>query len=167
MNLLPVLRELLEHNHWARDRQLQVCAKLTPEEFLAPLGASFSSIRGTLAHLVGVEWIWLERWKGRSPQALPAAAEFPTLAAITERWSAVERDLREYVAGLTEDALALPLTITNTRGQEWTYPLWQMFLHLMNHQSYHRGQVTLLLRRLGAHPPAVDFLVGRDMGFRL
>jgi uncharacterized damage-inducible protein DinB len=167
MELLPVLRELLEHNHWARDRQLQVCATLTQEEFLAPLGASFSSIRGTLAHLVGVEWIWLERWKGRSPKALPAATEFPTLAAIKERWSAVERDMREYVGGLKEDGLALPWTITNTRGQEWTYPLWRMILHLTNHQSYHRGQVTLLLRRLGAHPPAVDFLTGLDMGFRL
>jgi uncharacterized damage-inducible protein DinB len=166
MDLLPVFRELLDHNYWARDCQLQICGTLTPEEFLRPLGASFSSIRGTLAHLVGVEWIWLERWKGRSPRALPAAEEYPTLAAISERWSVVERDLREYVAGLDEDALALPLTCTNTRGQEWTYPLWRMFLHVMNHQSYHRGQVTLLLRRLGLHPPRVDFLVGRDAGFR-
>jgi uncharacterized damage-inducible protein DinB len=167
MDLLPVLRELMDHAYWARDRQLQVCATLTPEEFLRPLGASFSSIRGTLAHLVGVEWIWLERWKGHSPRSLPAPEEFPTLAALSERWSLLERDLREYMAGLNEETLELPVTYLNTRGESWTYPLWRLILHAVNHQSYHRGQVTVLLRRLGLHPAPVDFLKGHDMGFRL
>lgn len=167
MDLLPALRELVDHNYWARDRQLQACATLAQEEFLQPLGASFSSVRGSLAHLVGVEWLWLERWRGRSPRALPAPEDFPTLAAISERWKVVEHDLRKYLAGLNEEALALPLTYINTQGQSWTYPLWRMMIHVLNHQSYHRGQVTLLLRRLGLHPPAVDFLMAHDMGFRL
>jgi uncharacterized damage-inducible protein DinB len=163
---LETIRELFDYNYWARDRQLEACAALTEEQFLRPLGGSFSSLRDTLAHLAGVEWLWLERWQGRSPRAQPPPEGFPTLAFTAERWRAVERDMREYLAGLTEEALRLPMTCVGTRGNTWTYPLWRMHVHLLNHQSYHRGQVTTLLRQLGATPARVDFLVAHDAGFR-
>jgi uncharacterized damage-inducible protein DinB len=163
---LATLNELFDYNYWARDRQLQACAGLTGEQFLRPLGNSFPSLRDTLTHLLAVEWMWLERWRGQSPRTLLAPDEFPTLAALSQRWQTVEREMREYVAGLTEEALECPVTCVSTRGQTWTYPLWRMILHLLNHQSYHRGQVTALLRQLGAQPPKVDFLDAPDRGFR-
>jgi uncharacterized damage-inducible protein DinB len=164
---LAVLRELFDHNYWARDRQLQACAALSEEQFTRPIGGSFPSIRETLAHLVAVEWIWLQRWRGESPRALIPLEEFPALAAIKERWITVEREMRAYLAVLDEEALARPLTIVSTRGEQWTYPLWQMIVHLLNHQSFHRGQVTNMLRMLGTQPPRIDFLVGEDVGFRV
>jgi uncharacterized damage-inducible protein DinB len=160
------LNELFDYNYWARDRQLQVCAGLTGEQFLRPLGTSFPSLRDTLTHLLAVEWVWLERWRGRSPQTLLAPEEFPTLAALSQRWQAVEREMREYAAGLSEEAIECPATYVNTRGQTWTYTLSRMILHLLHHQGYHRGQVTALLRQLGVQPPKVDFLDAHDMGFR-
>jgi uncharacterized damage-inducible protein DinB len=166
MELLPVFREEVDHNYWARDHQLRACAPLGAERFLRPVGGSFPSLRDTLAHMLAVEWIWLEHWKGRSPKALIPASEFPSVETMVERWGAVERDLREYLAGLDEAALARPLIIVSTRGEQWTYPLWRMMAHLLNHQSYHRGQVTTLFRMLGVEPPRVDFLAGCDVGFR-
>jgi len=159
---LTTLRELYGYNYWARDRQLDACAVLTPEQFLRPLGNSFSSVRDTLVHLLGAEWIWLERWRGRSPRALLAADEFSTLAAIRDRWQVVEREMRDYLKDLREESLAVPLTYTNIKGETWTYPLWRPLLHLVNHQSYHRGQITTLLRQLGATPAQVDFLYHQD-----
>lgn len=167
MELLTMIRENMKYNYWARDRQLRACAALTEEQFLRRIGGSFPSVRETFAHMVAVEWIWLKRWRGQSPRALPSAEEFPTLAAVTERWGTVEHDMREYLASLDEATLERPLTCVSTRGEEWTYPLWRMILHLLNHQSYHRGQITTLLRMLGVQPPRIDFLVGQDMGFRL
>ena len=73
--------------------------------------------------------------------------------------------MREYLAGLSEEALECSATYVNTRGKTWIYPLWRMILHLLEHQSYHRGQVTALLRQLGVQPPKV-FLDALDMGFR-
>jgi uncharacterized damage-inducible protein DinB len=157
---------MFDHYYWARDRQLQACAAITEEQFLRSLGSSFSSLRDTLAHLVAVEWLWLERWRGRSPRSLLPLEDFPTLAAISKRWSTVEREMREYLAGLSEEALERPTTCVSTRGQTWTYALWRMIFHLLNHQSYHRGQVTTLLRQLGARPPVVDFLAAHEVGFR-
>ncbi len=156
---------MFAHNYWARDRQLEACAALSEEQFLRPVGGSFPSLREVLAHLVACEWLWLERWRGTSPAALLPLDEFPTLAAVAERWSVVERELRAYLATLDEERLACPLAIVSTRGERWNYPLWQMVMHLLNHQSYHRGQVTAMLRMLGAKPPRVDFLVGQDVGF--
>ena len=164
---LPTLQELTAFNYWARDRQLQTCAALTEEQFLRPLGNSFPSLRDTFTHLLAVEWLWLERWRGRAPRTLLAPEEFPTLAALTLSWHAVEREMREYLAGLNAETLQRPMTIVNTRGSEWTYTLDRMILHLLQHQTYHRGQVTALLRQLGTLPPKVDFLDALDSHFRL
>jgi uncharacterized damage-inducible protein DinB len=167
MEYLQIVREGIDHNYWARDRQLQACAQLSAEEYLRPVGGSFPSVRDTLAHMVAAEWLWLQRWKGMYPKALIPANDFPTLEAVAERWQSVERDFRAYLAGLDEEALARPLAYRNTQGEEWTYPLWQMIAHVLNHQSYHRGQVATQLRMIGVHPPQVDLLLWLDMGLRL
>ena len=167
---LDTLRELFDYNYWARDRQLEACAALSEEQFLRPMGNSFSSVRDVLAHLIFAEWVWLERWLGRSPTQADkqqvAPDGFPTLASIRERWSIGEGNMRSYLAGLDEQTLSRPLTYTNWRGQVCTYPLGQTIFHVANHQTYHRGQVTTLLRQLGAEAPAIDYLVMRDERMR-
>lgn len=152
---LDTIRELFVYNYWARDRQLEACATLTNDQFLRSLGNSFPSLRDTLAHLLGAEWIWLERWRGRSPLALPAA-DYPTLPALQEAWRPVEQGVRDYLGGLTEQAYSGRLSFTNAKGETWTYPVWRSLLHVSNHQTYHRGQVTMFLRQLGVSPPALD-----------
>jgi uncharacterized damage-inducible protein DinB len=152
---LDTIKELFVYNYWARDRQLEACATLSNEQFLRSLGNSFPSLRDTLAHLLGAEWIWLERWRGRSPLALPAA-DYPTLAALQEAWRPVEQGVRDYLDGLTEEAYSGRLSFTNAKGETWTYPVWRSLLHVSNHQTYHRGQVTMFLRQLGVSPPALD-----------
>lgn len=160
---LDALRELYDYNYWARDRQLEACAKLAEEQFLRPMGSSYSSLRDTLSHLLAAEWGWHERFRGRSPRSLPDwLAELRTVEALRERWKLIEADTRNYLAALSPEALTHPLTYQNHKGETWTYPLWQTLVHLVNHQTYHRGQVTTLLRQLGATPPAVDFLVYFD-----
>jgi len=159
------INELFNYNYWARDCQLQACSALTEEQFLRSLGSSFPSVRDTLVHMLGVEWLWLARWRGRSPQSMPSPEEFPSLPAVSEQWRAVERQMREYLATLGEAALAQPVTYVSQKGDTFTYELWRLMLHLINHQSYHRGQVATLLRQLNLQPPAVDFLPGYRMGF--
>jgi len=163
--MLPVeaLRELYEYNYWARDRQLEACSKLNEEQFARPMHNSFSSLRDTLVHLLGAEWVWYERWRGRSPRSIPSwTEEIQTLAALCARWAPVEKDIRDYLATLNHEALAQPLTYFNLKGEKWTYPVGKTVLHLANHQTYHRGQVTALLRQLGATPVQIDFLVYLD-----
>jgi uncharacterized damage-inducible protein DinB len=161
------LGELFNYNYWARDRQLEACSKLSEQDFLRSMGNSFTSVQNTLGHLLGAEWIWHERLRGHSPRSLPAWLEdVRTVEAIRQRWRQVEIDMRDYLGGLTADWLVQSLTYVNLAGQTWTYEIWQVLLHLVNHQTYHRGQVTTMLRQLGATSPAIDFLVYYDMGKR-
>jgi uncharacterized damage-inducible protein DinB len=165
MDLLPTIREMFDHNYWARDQQLRACAELDDEPLKRCVGGSFPSLHATLVHLIAVEWLWLERWRGQSPTTLIAPAELPTLRSVAERWTAVEREMRAWLETLDEPALAATRSYLSTRGERWTYPLWRTLEHLLTHQAAHRGQVTEKLRLLGRTPPRVDFLVGRDVDF--
>jgi uncharacterized damage-inducible protein DinB len=157
---------LNEYNKWANARMLELASKLTSEQFAADLRSSHRSVRDTLAHTLAAEWIWLERWKGTSPEALLTASAFPTIESLRERWTEVEQDYTEFLSGLSEDALEKVIAYTNTRGEQWKYPLGSMIQHLMNHSTYHRGQVTTMLRQLGAEVRPVDLLVFMDAANR-
>lgn len=161
---------LYGYNYWARDQQLKACAALSEEQFTRHITSSFPSVQATLVHMVESEWVWSERWQGRSPTTQDVqkfmAEQSPTLVALQERWHSVERSVRCYLTDLKEDWLTKELRYVNRKGESWVYPLWQVLFHLINHQTYHRGQVTTLLRQLGATPPQIDYLVAHDRGCR-
>jgi uncharacterized damage-inducible protein DinB len=142
---------------------LDAASKLTPEQFVADLQSSHRSLRDTLAHVLAAEWIWLERWNGTSPKALLDPDEFPAISALEKRWAEVESGQAAFIEGLTDASLDSLISYTNTKGEQWTYPLGQMMQHVVNHSSYHRGQVTTMLRQLGGEVSPVDLLVFLDV----
>ncbi|MGH9685054.1 MAG: DinB family protein [Candidatus Acidiferrales bacterium] len=152
-------RALYDYNSWANRRTLDSCATLSNEQLTRDLGSSFRSMRDTLVHILLVEWLWLERWHGRSPAIYPPSTDFPDLAAIKHRWLEVERDLLDYIASLTPEDLQRVVHHTTTAGVPQAQPLWQMLQHLANHGTYHRGQVTTMLRQSGAKPAATDLIL--------
>lgn len=152
------VRVLYEYNAWANARSLEAAGRLTAEELVRETGGSFASVRDTLVHMMWAEWIWLRRWLGESPRVTFDPAEFPDLAAVRARWAEVERGQAEFIEGLTDEALQRTLTYTNSRGEDWSYTLSEMMLHAANHATYHRGQLTTLLRQLGRQPASTDFL---------
>jgi len=151
MNLQD-LRTLLEYHYWARDRLLDALDALTPEQFARDLGSSFKSIRDTVAHTYAAEWAWYQRWQGQSPTALLPADQFPDVAAIRSAWTAHEAKMRAFVDALGADGVNRVIDYTLLTGAAGSSPIWQMLQHVVNHASYHRGQVTTMLRQLGATP---------------
>lgn len=151
-------RLLYDYNSWANHRMLDACEALTPEQFTREMGSSFSSVRDTLAHIYGAEWLWLERWKSNTPTKLPASADFPTLSSVRVRWVELDRDLNGFIASLSASDLPRAHAIRNTQGKEFVNSMQEMLQHLANHSTYHRGQVTTLLRQLGAKAPYTDLI---------
>ena len=147
------LRTLLDYHYWARDRLLDALEPLSQEQFTRDLGSSFKSVRDTVAHVYAAEWAWHERWQGRSPTALIPADRFPDLAALRGPWAELEGNMRGFVDGLDDGGAARVVHYTLLSGAAGATPIWQMLQHVVNHASYHRGQVTTMLRQLGA-PPA-------------
>jgi uncharacterized damage-inducible protein DinB len=155
---ISAIQALYDYNRWANARVLEAASSLSEEQFTKDLGNSFGSVRDTLAHILGAEWIWLQRWKGLSPTSLLSAEKFPTVTSLKDIWDEVERERAAFIQGEGASRLQEVITYTNTRGHTFSYPLWQMLVHVANHSTYHRGQVTTLLRQLGAHAVSTDFL---------
>jgi uncharacterized damage-inducible protein DinB len=152
------LQLLIDYHYWARDRVYEAVEPLAAEPFTRHLGNSFGSIRDTVAHLYGADWVWCSRWDGESPGALPEPAQFATLAAIQDVWAAQEQKVRAALARYGEQGIDR-LVEYRRNGQPQAQPFWQTLQHLVNHGSYHRGQVTTMLRQVGAAPPqAMDLI---------
>lgn len=153
------LQTLYEYDRWANARMLDAVSRLTAEQFTADFSSSFHSVRDTLTHLLSADWIWLRRWKGTSPPAMFNPSDFSDFATLRAKWAEVEKELTEFVEQLTDETLASRIAYTNTKGERSEYLLGQLMQHVVNHSSYHRGQITSFLRQLGAEPVATDFLI--------
>jgi uncharacterized damage-inducible protein DinB len=147
------LRLLVDYHYWARDRVLDAVESLTPEQFNTDLGSSFKSVRLTLVHLYSSEWIWFQRWQGAAPTAHLSPDPFPDVRSLRAAWSEHEAKVRAFAAPLDDRAIDRVYEYKFLSGAETSSPFWQMLTHLVNHGSYHRGQLTTMLRQLGA-PPA-------------
>ena len=101
-----MVRTLYRYSAWATARICQAATRLSPGELAAPSGASFSSVRETLVHIMAAQWIWLSRWKSTSPTSLLDPREFPDLASIRARWDPIEVDTQRFVSTLTDADLA-------------------------------------------------------------
>ena len=157
---------LYEYDRWANNRVLQAASALSAEQFTRDLGGAFCSVRDTLVHIIGGEWIWLAYWKEPSHSlavltdlrtrrdSLFKPHAFPDVAAVQRKWAEVEREQVEFMRHVTDESLEqmLPFRTTQIR-------LAHLMQHLANHSTYHRGQIALMLRQLGAEPLATDFHV--------
>src|SRR5262245_43070376 len=131
-------------------------SELSAEEFTRDLGGSHPSVRDTMVHMMSAEWMWLSRWHGISPAAMMDPTGFPTLESVEERWRSLRHELQRFLGQVRDDNLAAPIVYRNTRGEDLSLPLVCTLQHLVNHNTYHRGQVATMLRQLGHQPVSTD-----------
>ena len=157
--MLETVRLLYDYTRWADARMLDAVSSLSPEQWTKDLGSSLKSARDTVVHIASAQWIWFTRWKGESPTAMWTSADYPTQGSIRERWQSLSAQVASFVAQQSEESLKQPLPYKNLKGQPMTYPLGHLMLHVVNHSTYHRGQVTTLMRQLGAQPVSTDLVL--------
>ncbi len=173
MNLEDI-RNLYAYNLWANRRMFSVLEKVTEEQFTAAMQSSFPSIRESALHIVAAEWIWLKRWTGTFPRATGdysastlvdlmteygvARETLSTLAGVRGLSESIEQERQEFIDGLSEEKLHAQLKFKDMAGTPYSSPLVHLMQHVVNHGSYHRGQVTTLLRQAGAETVALDML---------
>jgi uncharacterized damage-inducible protein DinB len=150
---LAALRNMLNYHYWARDRLLDALEPLGPDQFRQDLGSSFGSIRNTLVHVVSAEWVWCSRWLGKSPSGHLAATDLNTVQDVRARWVEEEARIRRFVDQLGPEGVVRVIQYTHFDGEPRNSVFWHMLQHVVNHASFHRGQVTTMLRQLGARPP--------------
>jgi len=158
------IRLLYEYDRWANHRVFNAASVLTPEQFTRDLGGSFRSVRDTIVHIVAAEWIWLSYWTEPAPgpatfselrtrrDAIFDPSLFPDFVSVQSKWVEVEKEQTAFLSRLTDDLLQklLPTRLGDVR-------LALQMQHMANHSTYHRGQVSLIMRQLQAQPVGTDF----------
>jgi uncharacterized damage-inducible protein DinB len=150
--------EAYRYNWWANERMLDAVAALEDEAFRRDTRSSFPSVQTTLVHILAAEWIWLRRWTGESPGDMPAGWDAFGLDDLRRAWEDVEAERTEWLEALTDADLDRVVEYRNIAGEPHSRLVWQMLRHVVNHSSYHRGQVTTMLRQLDAAAPTTDLI---------
>ncbi|MGE0159576.1 MAG: DinB family protein [Gemmatimonadales bacterium] len=152
------LQRLFEYNRWATRRLLDAAEALRPEDLRRDLKSSFPSVLDTLTHMIGAEWVWLERWKGRSPTAFLDTAALDSIRAVRLRFDGLWREQQGFLDGLENGDETRDVAYKTFKGEADQRPLAELIRHIVNHATYHRGQVVTMLRQLGVTPPPTDYV---------
>ena len=156
---------LYTYNQWSNRQIVAAAGLLSPEDFTRDLQTSHGSVKGTLVHVLGSEWFWLLLLQGEPFEQVMAHEQewdpekfASDASALAERWSAIDHDQQAFVKSLTDERLLTRMSFDFYQGQRWKFSVAQYMQHVVNHSSYHRGQVATLLRQLGQVPSGTDFL---------
>jgi uncharacterized damage-inducible protein DinB len=157
------IRHLFDYTEWANGLALGAAAELSGENLERDFGISHRSIFGTLLHMAGAEWIWLERWHGRSPAGKEAWSLWkpdscPDLETLNQRWSELVDQRARFIADVDEAQLETEMPFKLLSGDASSMRLMSQMQHVVNHATLHRGQVVGMIRQLGIAPPSTDLL---------
>jgi uncharacterized damage-inducible protein DinB len=153
MEFKDYIKEAYEYMYWATLRYFAVAEGLSEEQLHRLQGHSWGDVHATLVHMMSSEWMWLQRAQGLSPRAGPTREEYPTLAALKQRWSELQAEVRAFIDAQTEQSFQTPIAYTNTRGETFHVPMWQMLAQVVNHQTHHRGELAAMFALMNvAHP---------------
>ena len=147
---------LFPYDRWANRKMLDACRKLTAEQYVAEPVPGWASVRSTIYHIaLATEWN-LRTLAGDADESMPTEAEVATVDDVARLLERAYRRFEELRPTLTPEWLDTVLTL-RAIGRTFTLPRWAILRHIVNHSSYHRGQVSSKLKRFGIEPPNTDF----------
>jgi uncharacterized damage-inducible protein DinB len=148
---------LFAFNRWANARMLDACRKLTPEQYAAEPVPGWSSVRATVWHIAVVTDGWLRGLANDPDQSFPTEAELATVDDAQRLLERAYRRFDELLPTLTPERLATPVKLTR-RNRTAILPPWAVLRHIVNHTTYHRGQVASKLKRFGIQQAETDLV---------
>jgi uncharacterized damage-inducible protein DinB len=149
-------RTLIAYNDWANSRIVGAVRELSDEQYLRPLGGSFASIRDTFAHLVSGEWIWHRRLRGDIPREMPGWVETADLDDLVRRLETIRDERAADFKTIAEADIHRTIRFAYLSGTPAALTCGEIVAHLVNHSTYHRGQIATYVRQVGAVPQSTD-----------
>lgn len=157
---LDMFQVLARYNVWATNKLNQILAQVSEEDFNADCGLFFKSISGTLNHLlVGEHYLWFSRFNGQTSPAMRLDTIVETdqqqlllqLAQRAHNWCALLKDV-------DVELFKHDLRYRTSTGQAMCLPYAATLLHVFNHGTHHRGQITAALTAMGYTCPEIDMV---------
>ncbi len=149
------LQDAWKYHQWAGKRILEACEVLSPEEFTKDLGSSFSSIRDTLVHCLFADAIWFHRIQGLA-FTRPNPADFSSSHDLKAVWQNI---FENWIDLIKHTKLEQSIRYTALDEQAFESSFEEIVRHVVNHGTYHRGQITMMLRLLGHQTVSTDWIV--------
>ena len=158
------MKELLQqcsaYTIWANQKILDCISNLSDDQISREITSSFSSIQKTVLHMWDAESIWWQRLKLNEFIERPSDGFNEGFGELSKKLAAQSKQWEEWVNNATETQLNHVFAYQNTKKEQFKQPVYEMLLHIFNHNTYHRGQLVTMLRQLGVEKiPPTDFIV--------
>lgn len=147
------MKELLasysKFNLWANKKICDFVLTLSNEQLEKEIISSFPSVKATLLHVWDAQQIWLHRLQGTTMTDVPSKMFKGTADELSEGILKTSQELIDFVESCGDNFLLSPLDYKNRAGQEFRNRIGDIIQHVVNHGTYHRGQVITMFRQLG------------------
>ena len=152
-------KEAAEYNLWANTIVCSWLEQINDEQWTRETVSSFNSIQQTVLHLISAEKAWLERFK-KNPNIVWLQNEFKgSKEDHIKLWKETSTELKSFIDAFDENDLDTNLDFKRLNGDAYSMPFYQLFAHVVNHATYHRGQLVTMLRQVGfSNVSATDLL---------
>ena len=147
---------LFAYDRWANRKVLDACRKLTAEQYVAEPVPGWSSVRSTIFHIALATEFNLRTLADDPDDRIPTESDLATVDDVVQLLERAYRRFEDLRPTLTPEKLNAVLTL-RAIGRTFTLPRWAILRHIVNHSTYHRGQVASKLKRFGIEQPITDF----------
>jgi uncharacterized damage-inducible protein DinB len=143
------IQKHLQYNAWADSKVVEILSNLDEKLFDQPVKSSFPSVRKTICHVWDSAFIWLTRIKGGQVSGWPSENFKGTNQEMIASFAATSKELADLIATKDRAFLDSQIHYKNMKGIEFTQPVEDILFHVVNHNTYHRGQLITIFRELG------------------
>ena len=140
--------ELAEYNIWANNIVCGWLENISDEQWNKPIVSSFNSIQETVLHIISAENAWLQRFRKEPVEWLQFVYK-GTKEEHIQLWKKTSAEMKAYIESFDENNLRGNLDYKRVNGIAYSTPFYQLFAHVVNHATYHRGQLVTMLRQSG------------------
>ena len=145
---------------WATHRLLEAVSRLPGDDYQRDMGLFFKSIHGTLNHmLVAEHLLWYARFaKGASPVlALDTEVE-PHRERLAQALKGGSANWTPLIASWSAERFEGQLDYRTSKGVPQSLPFTASLVHVFNHATHHRGQITAALTAMAQPCPELDMV---------
>ena len=154
-----ILTDLSFYNIWANQLLLDTINQLPEEKQKQELPSSFKSLYKTVLHMLDAEGIWWQRMKLLERITRLSDDFIGDMKELSNNFLYQNRQWSEWVNSANDHQLQHVFQYQNFNGEQFKQPIYQMILHVFNHDTYHRGQLVNMLRQLDVEKiPSTDFI---------
>lgn len=147
--LKEYFNDLAAYNSWADQKAMDWLCQITDEQWEQTNVSSFSSIRQTAVHIASAEKIWIDFWTQAADPVYLSANFTGSRNELLRIWKTASNGLETYIKSHPEEELGQSVRFIYPNGNTGQMPYYQTFAHIVNHSTYHRGQLVTLLRQAG------------------